>query len=173
MPSVTLHVGTFASVYIGQYMASGVPLTELTSLTTGEERVVFSQPEAFSYWTGNSLQSGPASIRVDLTFLSDDPNIVRLAEGNWLTAPNPDDPSSYAQYTLLLVHPDDTSDASFLIPQCYTLKNLNLNYSKTAPTVLPLTFVYQSVSRYKQIYYKDTVDNLVIELANLGIPSPF
>ncbi len=169
MPLDVLHIGPFAAIYVGVYGATSTPLTQFTISTTGSHKVSYNVPEAFSFWDSNSIQSGPASIRADLTFLSDDPNTVRLANGNWITETYADQASSFSKYVLLLIHPDDEAESSILIPQCYTVKNLALDNTKSAPTTVPLAFTFQDVNRFNKLYYKRSAAALA---TILGAASP-
>lgn len=172
MPIHDVHIGPFQSVYVG--LASGLdssPLVQLTSLTTSGHRVSTNQPEAFNYVAGNSLQSGPVSITVNLTFINDDDNIWKLANGNFTDAAYQDSASQYEKLMLLLVHPDEDANSSILIPTCYVQKNIATSFEKSAPTVVPLTFYWQALNRFTPpLYFKRTVDELD---TILGIRSPF
>lgn len=167
MPSQSFHVGPFTNIYIGISTASGV-LTELTSVTTGETVMTYNIPQAYNFALNNMIQSGPHSISLTLRFLSDDPEVVKLAMGNFFSD-NQDDPSAFLQYTLLLAHPDTEAESSILLPRCYTNKTVNLNWAKTNVTSIPLTFECLDRNRFNVLYYKDTLDNLS---AILGSRSP-
>lgn len=170
MPSNNLHVGPFAAAYVGLATDSAI-LTPLSGLTTDACKISIAQAETFNYSLGNSLQSGPINLNISLTFLSDDPQAVRLAAGNFVSTANEDDPATYPTLTLLLVHPDETGESSFLIPVCYVEKNLSLGFDKKNPTVTPLVFHWQQVNRYNpQIFYKRTAAELG---TLLGPRSPF
>lgn len=159
MPLLDVHIGPFSAVYVG--LATGVDvLTQLTGVTTGANRVSVNIPETFNYSLNNSLQSGPVQIKADLTFLSDDPDAWRLAYGNWLTASYEDSSSQFVTLTLLMIHPDEDSESSVLIPVCYALKSIQSDYSKTSATTLGVSFVWQDLNRYNVIYYKRSASDL-------------
>lgn len=171
MPLSTLHIGPFAACYVG--LASGLdsaPLIQLTGLTTGAHKVTLDTPEVFNYSAQNSLQAGPVSLNASITFLSDDPQAWRLAAGNFLNAAGQDTPASFVKLMVCLIHPDDTAESSFLFPTCYARKTLPSEWSKSAPTVLPVTFVWQDTSRYNGLYYKRTPTQLQ---TLMGSRSPF
>lgn len=159
MSLTNVHIGPFAAVYVGLANDTDV-LTELTGLTTDAHRVAVDIPETFNYSVLNSLQSGPLTIQVNLTFLSDDPQGWRLAYGNFLDAAFQDSASQFELLTVLLVHPDQSAESSFLIPQCYARKTINTNWAKNAPTVLPLQLGWQDLNRFNNVYYKRTPDYL-------------
>lgn len=160
MPLNSLHIGPFASVYVGLCSPATDVLTQLTGVTTGAHRVVVNIPEAFNYDAQNSLQSGPAQLTASLTFLSDDPQAWRLAYGNFLNAAFQDTASQFVRLTLLLVHPDETAESSFLFPLCYAQKSITTDWSKTGPTTIPLTFTWQDTNRFDTLYYKRTAAQL-------------
>lgn len=172
MPNIDLHIGPFASAYVGLASGDSVDvLTQLTGLTTSSQKVTINQPEAFSFYNLNTLQSGPQVISVALTFLSDDPQAVRLTMGNFFDAPTEDTPNQQKKLMLLLIHPDETAESSFLIPTCIAQKGLTTNWEKNAPTVVPVTFFWQAINRFNpQFFYKRSVADLD---TILGIRSPF
>lgn len=78
-------------------------------------------------------------------------------------------PSTFAQYTLLLAHPDENEASSILLPKCYTIKKMETNYEKTGATKVNLQFVAFNRNRYIPLMYIDTLDNLA---TILGVRSP-
>lgn len=91
-----------------------------------------------------------------------------MARGLALTE-DKDDGSSFAQYVLLLIHPNDEERSSILLPKCYTIKRMELNYQKDQATQLSIEFVANNRNRFAQLYYMDTADNLATVL---GARSP-
>lgn len=110
---------------------------------------------------------GKITLRV--SFYGDDEILIKIARGLALTATNKDDPSTFAQYVLLLIHPNDEEQSSLLLPKCYTIKRMELNYQKDAATKLDIEFVALNRNRFTRLYYMDTADNLA---AVLGSRSP-
>lgn len=170
MPLQTVHIGPMQAIYVGDYSDSVTPLTQILTPTTNTQRVLYNIQESFEFVANNSLPSGVATISADLQFLSDDANVIKLANGNWLDAANEDTPSTFARYTILLVYPDEEAPSSILIPLCYTQKNVDLSYAKNSPTTTPLRFVFQDRDITTNLYYKRTLADLE---TILGPRNPF
>lgn len=168
MASDTVHVGPFSAVYVGVFGASDV-LTQITIDTTDVQTIEWEMPEVVNYFLRNSVQTGPQRIAASLTFLSDDPNVVKLANGNFVTTTNQDDASTFAKYVLLLIHTDEEAESSILIPECYTLKSLRYSNSKNDATKTPLTFQWVEPDKDTKIYYKRSASDLA---SILGARSP-
>lgn len=168
MPLQSVRIGPLAAVYIGVYGASDV-LTELKVQTTGEEILVVDLPEEFLFATGNTIQSGPKSASCAIEFLKDDPDIVKLAAGNWITTQYQDAPSTFSQYVLLLVHPDYEEETCVLLPRCNTRKITRINWAKTKATTTALQFSHLDPDDNTQVHYKRTLSDLV---TILGARSP-
>ena len=159
MPSQVIHCAPFSNIYIGD--VGGGNYTQLSVSTTQEQRVTWGFQEAFSFALENSAQVGSQSITADLVFLSDDETISILAKGN-LPGDSLSDPPGFSKMSLLMIHPDFESNSSILIPECYVIKNLVTNYSKTQASVIPLRFFWQQRDLGTDIFTRDTADNLLI-----------
>lgn len=169
MPLTDIHIGPFAAIYIGDAASSMQVLEQLSSIPTDVQRVSYNVTQQFEYVINSSVQNGPATVTANLRFLSDDSNVIKIANGNWIDAAYDDTPSEFKEYTLLLVHPDTEAPSSILIPICYTTKVVDLEYSKGSPTQTGIVFEYKNRNRFTPIYYKRTAQ----ELSDiLGVRSP-
>lgn len=155
MPVSNITVAPISAIYVGD--ASGMdPLTQISVNTTTGQSMTYRIGEEFLDAVGNSVQNGRAELTIDVTFFGNDETVIKLANGLALDATNAYDPSTFAKYTILLVHPDETKKSSILIPECYTLKRIGLNFNKDKVSVVPITFFTTNRNRFIQLFYLDT-----------------
>ena len=165
MSQIVPTIGPFESVYI---CLAGSPSSfiQLSAVTTNDNTFDEITPQVFVYATKSDKQAGPITVKLHLEFLSDDPVISRLANGNWENTPWIDTPASFLQYGVLCIHPDYDSESSLYIPYCETQKGLNEVFSKERTTNQVLDFTWFALSRFAdpvtglQPYYKRTVAEL-------------
>src|SRR6516162_1527644 len=143
MPSNILKVGPFAAVYVGNYGDSAV-LTQALSISTGPMMLNDEVPEQYEPILDNTIQNGLRKITFTISFYSDDQLTINLARGLTVSETNKGKGSPFNQYVVLLVHPDDTDTSSILITKCYTVKDMKINYEKTAATKVDIQFVATS-----------------------------
>jgi hypothetical protein len=143
----------------------------ITSLTTGPLTLSDEIEEEFFQSLGTVAQTGFRKISLGVTFYGDDATVVKLSRGLTLTsgASSKDAGSSFAQYTLLVSHPNDPATSSLLLPKCWTQKKMSINYAKTAVTQIEVTFLAQSRNRFENLFYMETLDELAVIL---GARSP-
>lgn len=156
MASKNIVAGVFDQLYIGNYGASGTPLTNIGVQldTTGAYRLRETTPRGeFVYATGSYEQDGDRTVTITIAFMSDDPIAVKLARGLPLSATYQDQESTNQQYVLLLVDSIHDED-SILIPRCESLCDLSYERSKNNQTEVGLTFRYQTPEMATQLFYK-------------------
>lgn len=169
MPAQTVAIGPFASIFVAD--APNGPFIELTTVTTGDQRVLSATSEVFLYAKNNTIQDGPRTVSAEITFLGDDLYVNQLAAGNSLMQTLvPDASSSFQNYSVLLIDNNPDTPTSVYIPTCHTIKKYEITKSKRASSQLTITFGHQEIDRSGQLYYKRDVATLK---AILGIRSPF
>jgi hypothetical protein len=164
--------GPFTSMYVGQYGASGVPLTQVNIIGTGNYTVGYNLPKSgWKACVNGTVQEGLPGIKVSLTFISDDPQAICLAMSNWVTAAQ-DSPPSGQQYSLLLWDGVNTSGSSIFIPQCEVIVNWQIVRSKKVQTDIPLNFFWNQRDATIQLFHKEANSALITLMNQTGI-SPF
>ena len=165
MSSNIPHIGAFESVYL---CLTGVAssFTQISATTTEKNTFSATTPRVYNYATKQYIQGGSISVKVHLSFLSDDPVVSRIANGNWTNTAFIDAPSEFNQYGLLCIHPDYDSESSLYVPCCGTQTALSEFFSKSEVTTQDLDFEYLALSIHAdpvtglQPYYKRTVAGL-------------
>lgn len=158
MSSQSITVGPIVAMYVGDSTGMDV-LTPIMEARTGGISFNYNIGEDFLDVVGNSVQSSRASLQTNVTFFGNDPTIVKLANGLSLSATNSYDPSTFNLYEVLMLSADPTKP-SILIPNCYTLKKINLNFDKDKLSVVPVTFFATNRNRFTQLFYLDTQEVL-------------
>jgi hypothetical protein len=151
----TLTIGPFTAIWVGDADDTDV-LERINLERTGGGTLTYSTPEAYLDCVNNTVQAGRAALQVTLRFASTDAEAIKLAMGNLLSATNADDPSAFAQYAVVLLHPDTTRRESIYIPRCWTKKELNLGYTKNDITSTPIQFQATNRDRFTQLFYRRT-----------------
>jgi hypothetical protein len=168
MPLISITVGPYSQIYVGDYGGSDI-LLPIDSIATGAQIFVDELPEEFVPSIENSAQSGLHRVSIKGSYYGDNNLLIKLARGLSVDATPIDSGSTFAQYTLLLMHPEETSDKNLLIHRCYTTKRMELNYQKDQATQLNLEFVAINRNRFVELYNFGTADDLAVIL---GARSP-
>lgn len=171
MPAQVPNFGPFSAVYIGDAPPAVGVLSSLLETRTKGSHFKYTVPETFVPVLGKTVQSDLATLDFALTFYSFDDTVMKLAMGNPVQAGgiNRDDPSQFAQYTLLLLSANELDTTSVLIPVCWTVKNLDQNREKNTVGEMRIEFRAQNRNRFVQLYRQDTYANLA---TILGARSP-
>lgn len=172
MPTQTIEISPFASIYVGAAPPGGGTLIQVNSKRTKGSILEFDIPEEFQEVAENSVQTGRTSLSVAFRFMGRDSQTTALACGNAVNATPPDQPSQFAKYTVLIVDPDELSNTSIFIPECYTRKSFKFNKDKNAATETPVTFVWVERNRFNRSFYQDDLAALLALPAMSG-RSPF
>lgn len=168
MAIIPIISGPYSSLYVGEYGASGVLMTQIHNQGTGGYKLKYTVPRA--KWVrceASRVQSGLVSLSLDFSFLGDDAIGEALAHGNWVTSSRDAAASSpTTQYSILLI--DSTNDTSIYIPICESDTDYNITRDKKTASAVPLRFQWFGVSPTTAIdsrsgikyYYKDTLATL-------------
>lgn len=162
--------GPFDCLYIGQFLASSTPLTQVGNPGTGGYKAAYRVPKAFVACTNSYVQSGSATINVKLSFISDDPYAFNLAMGNWF-GDQPDKVPGGTQYSLLLWD-SLNSGSSLFIPRCETETVWDLDRVKGEETKVDLEFKWQDANTADQLFKKKLTNALLLTaLGSLAPPN--
>jgi len=161
MPKINIPIGSMTAVYVGA--AGGSGLTRISHIRTKGIKFSYTIPELFYDVLGTTLPGGRASFELTMSFLSTNDKVLALAMGNAITSGTPDGPSTFTYYSVLLVHPNENEKCLY-IPTCYTRKNLLLNWDKTTPTEIPVTFTNQNRLHTAQLFELDLLSNLSVSI---------
>lgn len=157
MPALKPIIAPFSSCFIGNYGDSAV-LTRISSFRTQGATIREEMPtsNALRCLDYNVIQSDNWTIRVTLSFLKDnDDMVVRLCRGLTISQ-DINSPIATNQYQLLLIAPDETTKDSYYFPRVRTEKVREVSYSKTAPSVIQLTFIGEERNVNNPIVYVNT-----------------
>lgn len=168
MPSFNFKAGVFNGIFVGTYLG-GDTLIPIPAVNFGPITINETLGETFYPGLQRTLQIGLHEVTINMSFYGDDDIVLKLARGLPLVGGGKDDDPQFSEYVLLLTHPDDTEESSFLFPRVRVAHNMTLNYEKTAVTGTQLTFLAQNRDRSVDLFKMDTVDNLAAEL---GVRSP-
>lgn len=169
MPVIKPLVAPFSSCFVGNYGDSAV-LTRLTPLRTGGATIREELPTspALRCLGYNVVQSDNWSVRVTLNFIKDsDDLITRLTRGLTISADINTAPGTN-QYQLLLVGFDPDTKESYYFPRVRTEKVREIGYTKTAASVLQVTFIGEDRDVNNPIMYTNTPAALAIIMGSVS-----
>lgn len=154
--------GPFLALFVGNAGQSS-PLTRIDLTTTGAFEFYQTVPrEEFIHCTNSYEQSGNKEINLSLSFLSDDLNARKLANGLPLSSSTGYGTSVNQQYAIFLVAPGTTGN--LYIPICESLNQYRIARSKSDPTNVSVQFRFQSPDLNTDLYYEDTLAALQTEM---------
>lgn len=154
MSTKSTATGPFTRVWVGPAGDSSV-LKPLLTTRTGGGFLRYDVPSEFLAVKGRPEQSGTATMSLSLKFYGRDSNILKLAMNNPLSQANDDDPSTQANYTVLLLHPS-AGPYSVLLPNVWTDITIDQNFEQTAFLRLPIMFRAENPDRHINLFYQRT-----------------
>jgi hypothetical protein len=137
MSSFIIPVGPASAIFCCNLGASS--FQKLKAYRTNGIEVSDSLPREFTQESG-PLQAGFHSISLNVTFLSDDATIYKIAKGISLSG-NVNDPPGNQVYSLFVLNANPKLEKSYYFPAVATYKPLTTNYNKDKPTIMPITLV--------------------------------
>lgn len=161
MPAQTLLVAPLSAIFIGLYGDNSTVLSRITAVSTGPQVVKESLPEVFAPGLQTTIQNGLHEVSFNATFYCDDATVIALSRGlsSFLNG-DPNSPPEFNTYQVLLLHPDDQSQASWYFPRLRVIHDTSLNYAKNQVTEIALQFIWQDRNRYNSIFYRGNYDYL-------------
>lgn len=166
MAIINIPVGSFSSIYIGDYGSSSV-MTPITSIRTVGCSIKEELPTAYFTCLDNAIQSGNHIIKVSLTFYGLDDLLVRLAHGLTISE-TVSNPIGSNQYQLLLLSGDPLTKTSFYFPKIRTEKVMEFAYNKGSATALQLSFTAENRNVNTVLMYKDTQASLKTTMSSIS-----
>lgn len=169
MPVLKPVIAPFSSCFVGNYGDSAV-LTRITSFrvqgaTIREELPTSPALRCLDY---NVVQSDNWTVKVTLTFLKDNDDMVtRLCRGLTISQ-SINSPPATNQYQLLLLAPDSDVKESYYFPRVRTDKVREIGYSKNNASVLSVTFIAEERNVNNPILYIDTYANLATVMGSVS-----
>lgn len=162
-------IGPFASFYVGNANDSD-PLVLIDLINTEDNEVNDGFQDTYFVGINKQLQTGTRTVVVNLTFYGDDLLLWNITKGIDIMNTNRNSPPENTFYSLLIIDPEEDSQTSIYIPSCRTNRVLSYRRSKKAPTQANVIFTAEAQSRYDDIVFYGTVDELIVEM---GAKSPF
>lgn len=170
-PIVNIPLFAFGAAYIGDYGSSST-MTAITDLRTNGANLDEQFPTQYEVLLGKDIQTGNHLFTIDLDFYSDGLLTGVISRGNPITTAAINSAPGTSLYTLLLVAPYANYQDSYFFPNVRTARTRKVKYSKTDPTVLRITFIAENRNPNVDLFYQDTIPNLIADTP-LGPISPF
>lgn len=162
--------GPFQALYISLY--GNTTFTRTNYIGTNGYVFQYDKPKKFVKATGLFEQIGNATVGLDLSFLSDDPDGVKIAMTNDITATYQDQiPTTDKVYQVLLID-SFNSESSIFIPKCTSLTHLDLSRKKGEAVQVDLKMRHEDPNGFVQLYYKRSLSALQTIFSNLGLTWP-
>lgn len=141
-------------MYIGDANSDAV----LTPLYNQREDGIFLKnptPSNFEPAINGSIQSDWVTVALNLTFLTIDANVMKISNGQSLSDSNPYGPTTFNQYTLLFIHPNNNSLLNIYIPVCEVDVENIFNWQKTDASKSPIVFKWKVRNRFATVTAPD------------------
>lgn len=160
------------TMYVGDADLSST-LILMTAEQTGGKKLSSPVKRNFEQALGRSQQSDLALVRYQISFLELDDMVLKIQNGQALTDTQTWGVTTFAQYSLLFLHPDDTAKLSVWIPRAEVESDPELDESKEHPTLANIVFKWQVRNRHVPFRNMDTPAALKANHADLATRSPY
>lgn len=156
-------------MYVGSAVATGTPLTQLTSADTGDYVITYQAPRSKFLRAANGyIITDFAKLTLTIAFIGDNAETVKLAMGNLLTTVQQDQPPGNVTYSIFLLD-SLHAGSSIWIPKCQSIGGFSETRSKKNQTQIALTFSWEDRDNQVNLFYKRTNANLI---TLMGLQSP-
>jgi len=141
-------------MYVGSALATGVALTQLTSVDTGDYVINYQAPKSKFLRAANGyVITDFAKLTLTIAFIGDNAETVKLAMGNLLSVAQQDQPPGNATYSIFL-YDSIHSASSIWIPKCQSVGGFSESRSKRNQTQIALTFSWEDRDNQINLFYK-------------------
>ncbi len=158
MSSFFVPVGAISAIFVANLGASS--FQKLRSYRTNGAEISDSLPREFVQEVGGPLQAGFYNVSLNMTFLSDDATIYKIAKGISLSG-NVNDPPGNQVYSVFVLNANPKLEKSYYFPAVATYKPLTTNYNKDKPTIMPITLIGTDRSSVTNLLDKGTFPYLL------------
>jgi hypothetical protein len=165
MPLIQPTIFAPAACYVGD-QTSGAVLTQVGAIRSSGFNFSETQPGTYLEVAQNEAQSGRHQVTFDLTFISDDPNVVKIARGLSLSAGSINAVPTKNMYTVLILSPNAFTQTSYLFYFALPTDSWKASYRKDDVAAITTSFLCQSRDINTQLFFKDTYQNLASQLGS-------
>lgn len=160
----SLPAGPFIAAYV-DISTNSAPLTLINSIATEPVEIQVFMNSEYKACIDNDRQTGLYTVKFDLNFYGHDDIPILLARRLSLSA-GINDAISNNKYSLLLLHNNDTEKASYYFPTIRAVVDYTINYDKSNPTKVKISFIAENRDSSADLYFRNTYSALDTEMGS-------